>query len=141
MPTSLGIVSRLRGPMGSRALLAAAAASLALAPAAEAQLRPFHDTFSAAYRSPGGAVGTGTPVTLRLRVTGGKPKGVTLRVEAAGRVSNLKLRRRGSIWSVTYRTPSRPGIVSYSFRVTVGRRTLWYGDDDSSADVRKGGTG
>jgi glycosidase len=127
--------------MGSRAFLAAAAASLALAPAAEAQLRPFHDTFSAAYRSPGGAVGTGTPVTLRLRVTGGKPKGVTLRVETAGRVANLKLRRRGSIWSATYRTPSRPAIVSYTFRISTARGALWYGDDDSSADVRKGGTG
>ena len=127
--------------MGSRALLAAAAATLALAPAAAAQVRPFHDTFSAAYRSPGGAVATGTPVTLRLRVTGGKPKSVTLRVEAGGRVSNLKLRRRGSIWSVTYRAPARPTIVTYAFRVAIGRRIIWYGDDDSGADVRKGGTG
>jgi glycosidase len=129
--------------MGSRALLAAAAAaaSLALAPTADGQVRLLHDTFSAAYRSPGGAVATGTPVTLRLRVTGGRPKAVTVRIEAAGRVSTLKLRRRGSIWSVTYRTPSRPAIVAYAFRVAVGRRVLWYGDDDSSADVRKGGTG
>jgi glycosidase len=115
--------------------------ALALASTAAAQVRPFHDTFSAAYRSPGGAVATGTPVTLRLMVTGGRPKSVTLRVEAAGRVSNLKLRRRGSIWSVIYHTPARPTIATYAFRVAVGRRILWYGDDDSGADVRKGGTG
>jgi glycosidase len=127
--------------MGSKALLAAAVAALAFAPAAEAQLRAFHDSFNPAYRSPGGAVATGTPVTLRLRVTGGKPKGVTLRVEAAGRVSNLKLKRRGAIWTVTYRTPARPAIVSYAFRVTIGRRVIWYGDDDSGTDTRKGGTG
>jgi glycosidase len=130
--------------MGSRAPLAVAAlalAALAFAPSAGAQVRLLHDSFSTAYRSPGGAVATGTRVTLRLRVTGGKPKGVTLRVEAAGRVSNLKLRRRGSIWSVAYRTPSRPAIVSYAFRVSMARGALWYGDDDSSADVRKGGAG
>jgi glycosidase len=100
-----------------------------------------HDTFSPAYRSPGGAVASGTPVTLRLRVTGARPKSVTLRVEANGRVSNLRLRRRGVVWSVTYRAPARPQIVTYAFRVSTRRGTVWYGDDDSSTDVRKGGTG
>jgi hypothetical protein len=72
--------------MESRAPLALAAvglAALALVPAASARgLQLFHDSFSATYRSPGGADPTGTNVTLRLRVTGGKTKSVTLRLVA-----------------------------------------------------------
>jgi glycosidase len=130
--------------MGSRGLIAVAAlglAALALAPAAGARVRLLHDSFSTAYRSPEGAVATGTRVTLRLRVTGARPKSVTLRVEAAGKVSSLKMTRRASLWSVAYRTPSSPGLVTYSFRVNTGRGILWYGDDDSGTDVTKGGTG
>jgi glycosidase len=112
----------------------------ALALVGTAQAAYLHDSFSATYRSPGGAVATGTSVTLRLRVTGVRAKSVTLRVETT-RVANLKMRRRGSVWSVTYRVPARPAIVSYSFRVDTGRRIVWYGDDNSGNDVNKGGTG
>jgi glycosidase len=135
------------GLRGSLAVAAAALAALAFAPAGGAAVRLVHDSFSTAYRSPGGAVPTGTAVTLRLRVTGTKPSGVTLRVEASdpvtetSTVSTLKLRRRGSVWSVAYRTPAKPSLVSYAFRVKVGRRALWYGDDNSSSDTTKGGTG
>jgi glycosidase len=129
--------------MVRKTLLAAALipAALALAPTAAAQVRLLHDSFSPAYRSPGGAAPTGTPVRLSLRVTGARARSVTLRVEAAGRVSNLRMRRRGSVWSATYRTPARPTIASYAFRVVAGRRTYWYGDDDSGTDTRKGGVG
>lgn len=136
--------------MGSRrslVVVALSAAALALAPPASGRVSLLHDSFSAAYRSPGGAVATGTPVTLRLRVTGAKAKRVTVRVEVSdpvagtAKLSTLRMARRGSIWAVTYRTPAKPSLVSYSFRATVGRRTLWYGDDNSGADVTKGGTG
>src|SRR5919108_1109157 len=128
--------------MPKKTLLAAALipAALTVAATAGAQLRVLHDAFSAAYRSPGGAAPTGSRVSLRLRVTGAKPTSVTLRVEA-GRVSNLRMTRRGSRWSATYRTPARPAIVSYAFRVQLRRRTFWYGDDDSGTDTRKGGSG
>jgi glycosidase len=135
------------GLRGSLAVAALALGALAFAPAGGAAVRLFHDSFSTAYRSPAGAVPAGTAVTLRLRVTGAKPAGVTLRVEASDPVtetstlSNLKLRRRGSVWSVAYRTPAKPSLVSYAFRVRIGRRTLWYGDDNSSNDTTKGGTG
>jgi glycosidase len=136
--------------MGSRKALAVAAlglAALAPAPTAAAKVSPLHDSFSTAYRSPGGAVRTGSTVTLRLRVTGGKPSSVTLRVDAAdpasdtSKLSNLKMTRRGAVWSAKYRTPAKPSLVAYSFRVKIGRSILWYGDDDSGTDVRKGGTG
>ena len=136
--------------MGSRKALAVvglAAAALALPSTAGAALRLTHDSFSASYRSPTGAVAAGTRVTLRLRVTGAKPSSVTLRLEIAdpvtetARLANLKLRRRGAVWSVAYRTPAKPSIVSYAFRVKVGRRTVWYGDDNSGTDTTKGGLG
>jgi glycosidase len=128
--------------------LAAAALALAFTPTSGAGgVQMLHDTFSTAYRSPGGAVPAGTAVTLRLRVAKAKPSRVTIRLEIANPVTqtsvlaNLKLRRRGSLWSAVYRTPARPAIVSYSFRVNLGRRTLWYGDDNSGTDTTKGGTG
>lgn len=136
--------------MGSRkalAVVALAAVALALPSTAGAALRLAHDSFSSTYRSPTGAVPAGTRVTLRLRVTGAKPSSVTLRLEIGdpvtetARLANLKMTRRGVIWSVAYRTPAKPSIVSYSFRVRIGRRTVWYGDDDSATDTTKGGTG
>jgi glycosidase len=117
----------------------------ALAPNAQAAL--LHDSFSPTYRSPGGAVPTGTSVRLRLRVTGERPKAVALRLEVGdpatetSTLRTLKLKRAGALWSVTYRTPSKPVLVSYAFRVTTKRGVFWYGDDDSGNDTRKGGTG
>ena len=134
--------------MGSRGLLAVAAlALLAPAPAAAAELRLFHDSFSPTYRSPGGAVPTGTSVRLRLRVAGERVKAVALRLEIGDPARDtsalrmLKLKRAGAFWTAAYRTPSKPALVSYAFRVTTRRGVLWYGDDDSTTDTRKGGTG
>jgi glycosidase len=110
-------------------------------------LQLFHDTFSTTYRSPGGAVPTGTNVTLRLRVTGRKAKSVTLKVVAGNpatdtsRQSTVRMTRRGPFWTATYHAPATPAIVSYWFRVRTARGTLWYGDDDSANDTHKGGTG
>lgn len=124
-------------------------AVLALAPSAGAAPQPrlFHDTFGSAYRSPGGAVPTGTDVRLRVRVTGGKVKNVAVRVETGDPVTDtstlrtLKMRRSGSSWVTTYRTPATPSLVAYAFRVTTARGVLWYGDDDSANDIHRGGTG
>jgi glycosidase len=119
--------------------------ALALVPAAHATL--FHDSFSPAYRSPGGAVPTGTTVRLRLRVTGERVRAAALRIEVGDPVAGtstlrfLKLKRAGAFWGIAYKTPAQPAIVSYAFRVTTARGTLWYGDDNSTADTSKGGTG
>ena len=118
---------------------------LAFAGTAKAAL--LHDTFSPTYRSPGGAIPTGTAVKLRLRATGERVKAVALRVEAGDHATDmssvrmLKLLRAGAFWSVTYRTPAKPSLVSYAFRVTTAKGVRWYGDDDSGNDTRKGGTG
>ena len=121
--------------MGSRAVLVAAVALVTAAPA-NAAIRLFHDTFNAQYRSPFGAVPAGSKVTLRLRVTGAKPTSVTVHV---GRVFH-PMHRSGRLWSYAFTTPSTPSIVNYDFRVRIGRKTLWYGDD-GSADTLLGGTG
>ena len=78
---------------------------------------------------------------------GERVKAVTLRVEAGDPVSEtatlrtIKLKRAGAFWTVTYRAPAKPSLVSYAFRVSTAHGVLWYGDDDSGTDVRKGGTG
>jgi glycosidase len=118
---------------------------LALAGTANAAL--LHDSFSPSYRSPGGAVPTGSNVRLRLRVTGEPVKAVALRLEVADPVTEtatvrtLKLKRAGAFWSVSYRTPATPALVSYSFRVTTAKGVRWYGDDNSGNDTLKGGVG
>jgi glycosidase len=125
------------------------AACVVPAPAGAATARALHDTFDPSYRSPGGAVATGMRVRLRLRVTGAKAKSVTLRVDRGDPAADtqtrsfLPLRRVGGFWSVTLRTPAQPAILSYAFRVRVGSRVLWYGDDfgASDDDVHQGGTG
>jgi hypothetical protein len=92
--------------------------ALALAPAAHATL--FHDSFSPTYRSPTGACRRGRTCGLRLRVTGERVKAVALRLEIGDPVSDtgtlrtLKLKRSGAFWSVVYRTPAKPALVTYS---------------------------
>ena len=119
--------------------------ALALAPSAGATL--FHDSFSPVYRRPTGAVATGTSVRLRLRVTGERVRAVALRLEVGNPLTEtstvrmLKAKRAGSFWSVNYMTPAVPSIVSYSFRVTTAKGVRWYGDDNSSVDWQKGGSG
>jgi glycosidase len=117
------------------------------ATASTTAIRLFHNSFDPAYRNPGGAVPAGSRVTLKLRVTGARARNVTLHVEGGdpaggGNVAaNVRMRRRGAFWSVAYRTPSRPVILKYSFRVRTARGTYWYGDDNSGVDTQKGGTG
>jgi glycosidase len=122
--------------VGSRLLVALAIALVVPASAHAAGVKLFHDTFNAAYRSPFGAVPAGTRVTLRLRVTGGKPRSVTLHLGKRF----VAMRKRGALWSATAATPSTPSIVDYDFRVRIGKRTLWYGDNGDT-DVLRGGTG
>jgi glycosidase len=135
--------------MKKLALAVLVAACASPAPASAATPRLFHDTFDPSYRSPGGALPTGTSVRLRLRVTGPRAQSVTLRVDradpAAGTQTRsfLPLHRAGRFWSVTLRTPAQPAVLAYVFRVRVGGRVLWYGDDFGGPDddLHQGGTG
>jgi glycosidase len=123
-----------------RVYIALAAAALFFAPAADARVTLLHDSFSTAYRLPTGAVATGTRVTLRLSVAGARPQNVAVRIETT-RVSTLRMSKIGALWRATFRVPASPTVVNYAFRVKIGRRTLWYGDDNSASDTTKGGMG
>jgi glycosidase len=135
--------------MKKLALVLLLAACVVPPPAGAATARLFHDTFDVRYRSPGGAVATGTSVKLRLRVTGASAKSVTLRVDTGDPATDtqtrsfLPLRRAGSYWSVTLRVPAKPAVLTYVFRARVGKRVLWYGDDFGAPDddVHQGGPG
>ena len=136
--------------MRTRVAITLALAVLAAAPAAgAARLRLLHDTFNSLYRSPFGAVPTGTKVTLRLRATGAKVRAVTLvavrtdPATSASSPSSVRMRRRGSLWSATLPAPAKPAIVLYTFRVRTARGVVWYGDDygGEGDDVHEGGTG
>ena len=122
--------------MGSRLALILGLFLAAAAPAHAASAKLFHDSFDARYRTPFGAVPAGSKVTLRLRVTGAKPKSVAVKVERRF----VAMRRSGTMWSAAVATPRTPSVVHYSFRVRVGKRTLWYGDNGDT-DVIRGGTG
>jgi cyclomaltodextrinase / maltogenic alpha-amylase / neopullulanase len=121
--------------MGSKVVVSIVVALITATPA-NAAVRLFHDTFNAQYRSPFGAVPAGSKVTLRLRVTGAMPSSVSLHV---GKTFHA-MRRNGTLWTSVLSTPATPQVVNYDFRVRVGRKTLWYGDN-GSADVLMGGTG
>src|SRR6266516_1963498 len=131
--------------MGSRVLVVVALALAAAAPA-NAAIRLYHNSFQ--YRVPSGAVRAGSTVALELRVTGGKPTSVMLKVVAGDPASTTTTRktytmhRRGRTpyWRYVLRTPSTPAILSYDFRVRFGHKTLWYGDN-GDADILRGGTG
>lgn len=122
--------------MGSRLALLLALFLAAAAPAHAATPKLFHDSFDTRYRTPFGAVPAGSKVTLRLRVTGAKPTSVAVKVEKRF----VTMRRTGTMWSAAVAMPRTPSIVHYSFRVRVGKRTLWYGDNGDT-DVIRGGTG
>jgi glycosidase len=81
-------------------------------------------------------VPAGSKVTLGLRVTGARPTNVAVHVEKRF----VRMQRRGSVWSIAVTMPRTPAIVHYDFRVRLGQRTLWYGDDGDT-DVIRGGTG
>ncbi len=118
-----------------------------------------HDTFSAADRSPFGAVPVGTAVTLRLATEPQDVTGVTLRtyrrdaatgateapVDTPMRYAGRRTEngRTFDAWSLTLTTPAKPSLVYYKFAVADGADLDWYGDDglDDHDNLRQGGTG
>src|SRR5579859_627806 len=106
-----------------------------------------HDTRSATYRSPFGAVPAGTSVNLSLRTAHNGAATVTLFVDQRDENGNkvrspfqpLRLTHRAAkydLWS-TRLTPPAIGIYSYRFRVRKGKTTVWY----SSTVLQEGGKG
>lgn len=118
-----------------------------------------HDTFSAADRSPFGAVPVGAKVSLRLVTEPKDVTGVTLRTyrldAVTGRTDapvDTPMRYAGDVtqggrsvasWTVTLTAPADPSVVYYKFAVANGSDVDWYGDDgaDANDNLHQGGTG
>jgi glycosidase len=109
-----------------------------------------HDSRDATYRTPGGAVPAGTPVTIRLRTFHDDVTGVGLRVyslNAAGQsVKKMSIAAadvpcddpalaadRCDVWAVTLPNAA-PDNLWYRFVVTDGADTDYYGDDTPALD-------
>lgn len=118
-----------------------------------------HNSFDTAYRTPFGAVTTGTPVTLRFRTKALNVDAVDLVVyeyDSATQatkpvsfrpMSYLEDRAEGgttyAFWTVTVTTPTTPSILYYKFRITAGSDIDWYSDAyaDNHDNVNQGGWG
>lgn len=94
-----------------------------------------HDTRDPLYRTPGGPVPAGTPVTLRLRAYAGDLTDVRLRLwdDRTDTATVLPMTVVASdpaydYWAVTI-TPTRPTVLWYRFIVQDGTDTDYYEDD------------
>ena len=103
-----------------------------------------HDSRDGLYRNPGGAVTTGTPVTVRLRAACDDLTGATVRVwNDRSNVQSLlpmtKVAANDSFewWEATIPASALPTIYWYRFIATDGAATAYYEDDAA----RTGGWG
>ena len=118
-----------------------------------------HDTFDTYYRSPFGAVTTGTTVNLKFRTDLLDVSGVFLKVykynpqtattDAAVEYPLTFLENRTEngttydIYSINYTAPSTPSIIYYKFRIADGATTAFYSDSylDDHDNLGQGGDG
>lgn len=112
-----------------------------------------HNSFSDLYRTPGGAVTAGTPVTLRLRAAAGDLDSASVRVFRArtGAEALLPMKVVATtpegydFWEATVELEAL-SVYWYRFIVTKGDQTLYYEDDiipndDTFTLLNEGGSG
>lgn len=115
-----------------------------------------HDSRDDLYRTPGGAVPTETPVTLRFRTAAGDVDSVAVNVynwvDDAQALLPMQIANTTpdgyDIWEATVDTGRKPTIIRYRFLVRQGDETLYYEDDTRPPDgtspfvaANEGGTG
>ncbi len=118
-----------------------------------------HDTFDSYYRSPFGAVTTGTNVNLKFRTDLLDVSGVFLKVYKYNPQTDttdtaveypltfLENRTEGAttyaIYSINYTAPATPSIIYYKFRVVDGTAQAFYSDSylDDHDNLGQGGDG
>ncbi|MEN6410858.1 MAG: alpha-amylase family glycosyl hydrolase, partial [Anaerolineaceae bacterium] len=114
-----------------------------------------HDSRDLLYRTPGGAVAAGTPVTLRFRTYHNDVTGVKVRIydiNAGGqRIENMTLAASDvscyqdlwdytcDFWEVTLPNDT-PDNLWYRFIITDGTKTVYYADDTPALDGGLGAT-
>ena len=102
----------------------------------------YHDSHSLIFRSPFGAVETGTPVTLRLKLDqAARPESVFVRLwhrDSESFVQMLPTEIDGEcLFETTFSAPDTAGLVWYSFAIHHDGRTLYYCNNPQ----RTGGVG
>lgn len=110
----------------------------------------YHDSHNLLFRSPFGAVETGTPITLRLKFTeAAKPDSVFVRLWHGDSESLVQMQPADvsqvasaeiggeCLYEATFSAPDTPGLVWYSFGIHQGVRTLYYCNNPQ----RTGGAG
>ena len=118
-----------------------------------------HDTFDSYYRSPFGAVATGTTVNLKfrtdlldvsnvyLKVYKYNPQTDTTDTAVEYPLTFLENRTENGttydVYSVNYVAPATPSIIYYKFRVVDGTATAFYSDSylDDHDNLNQGGDG
>ncbi len=118
-----------------------------------------HDTFDSYYRSPFGAVTTGSTVNLKFRTALLDVSGVFLKVykynpqdgttDPAVEYPLTFLENRTEngttydVYSINYTAPTSPSIIYYKFRVADGATTAFYSDayTDDHDNLGQGGDG
>lgn len=112
-----------------------------------------HDSRHDLYRTPGGAVPFGTPVTLRLRTLEGEADGVNVRTYStfSQTQSIVPLEKVATtpegydLWEITLDTGTDTTVMYYRFILRKGAK-VWYYEDDTMAGgeyniAYKGGVG
>lgn len=124
----------MRGPQFRADSSAAAVLGWQFSATGDDTIKPafvYHDSHSLLFRSPFGAVETGTQVTLRLRVDEtAKPESVHARLwhrNSESLVQMVPTEIGGEcLYEATFSAPETPGLVWYSFVIHHEGKTLYY---------------
>jgi glycosidase len=114
----------------------------------------YHNSRNLTFRSPFGAVTTGTTVTLRIHTPAGLPDSVLLRVydldaqtQAFYEMTKVLTTPQGfDYWEYKLKTPDKPTVLQYRFIIRKGDTLIYYEDDTKDEKgtyniAKKGGTG
>ena len=93
-------------------------------------MRLLHDSRSPEYRLPAGARRTGEAIRIRLRVRGGAPEGVWLRIWWENAEQRFKMTdpSGSGLFEYVLTLPDRPGLLWHYFMVRSEGEWLYYGN-------------
>ncbi len=89
----------------------------------------YHDSQNLVYRTPFGAVPTGSEVTVSLEVTEGTPERVLLRLFDGEAVIHLPMEREGALYTVKISVGETPRLLWYDFMAEGEGNALFYGNN------------
>ncbi len=96
-------------------------------------MKLFHHSHDIQYRSPFGAVKTGTEVTLRLLVTEGSAESVRLRLFRQGEEKQIPMQHLGNgLYEAVVSVGETPCLLWYDFVAECGGRCYYYSNSQES---------